>query len=62
MKYLIAGGCGFVGSNLSLEVLKRGEELFVIDNLYRHGSNDNLCLLRTKGDFKYYPFDVRNFK
>ncbi len=60
MKYLITGGCGFVGSNLSLEVLKRGEELFVIDNLYRHGSNDNLCLLRTKGDFKYYPFDVRN--
>lgn len=60
MKYLITGGCGFVGSNLALEVLKRGEELFIIDNLYRYGSADNLNMLRTKGDFKYYPFDTRN--
>lgn len=60
MKYLITGGCGFVGSNLALEVLKRGEELFIIDNLYRHGSADNLNLLRTKGEFKYFPFDTRN--
>jgi len=27
MKYLITGGCGFVGSNLAVEVLKRNEEL-----------------------------------
>ena len=32
MRYLITGGCGFVGSNLAAEVLKRGEELFIIDN------------------------------
>lgn len=30
MKYLITGGCGFIGSNLAAEVLKRGEELFVL--------------------------------
>lgn len=61
MKYLITGGCGFVGSNLALEVLKQGEELFVLDNLYRHGSSDNLRWLQTNGDFKYFPYDVRNF-
>ena len=60
MKYLITGGCGFVGSNLAAEVLRRGEELFVLDNLYRHGSADNLRWLQTLGTFEYYPFDIRN--
>jgi CDP-paratose 2-epimerase len=61
MKYLITGGCGFVGSNLAAEVLKQGEELFIFDNLFRHGSSDNLTWLKTKGDFKYYPNDIRNY-
>jgi len=60
MKYLITGGCGFIGSNLAAEVLKRGEELVVFDNLFRFGSNQNLKWLRNIGDFKYYPFDIRN--
>lgn len=61
MKYLITGGCGFVGSNLAAEVLKRGNELVIFDNLFRHGSTQNLEWLKTKGAFKYYPFDIRNF-
>ena len=60
MKYLITGGCGFVGSNLAAEVLRQGEELFIIDNLFRFGSDDNLRWLRSLGDFKYYPYDTRN--
>lgn len=60
MKYLITGGCGFIGSNLAVEVLRRGEELFIIDNLYRYGSSMNLVYLRTLGSFKYYHVDVRN--
>ena len=60
MKYLITGGCGFIGSNLAEEVLKRGEELVVFDNLFRFGSSSNLEWLKEKGDFKYYPFDIRN--
>ncbi|GHT47269.1 CDP-paratose 2-epimerase [Bacteroidia bacterium] len=59
-KYLITGGCGFIGSNLAAEVLKQGEELYVLDNLYRSGSGDNLAWLRTKGKFNYYPADIRN--
>lgn len=61
MKYLITGGCGFIGSNLANEVLKRGEELIVFDNLWRHGSAQNLDWLRTKGEFVYLPYDIRNF-
>ena len=60
MKYLITGGCGFIGSNLASEVLERGEELVVFDNLFRFGSGSNLEWLKQKGEFKYYPFDIRN--
>lgn len=60
MRYLINGGCGFIGSNLAAEVLRRGEELFVLDNLYRFGSDANLQWLRSRGDFKFYPADTRN--
>ncbi|MBP1641186.1 MAG: rfbE [Bacteroidetes bacterium] len=60
MKYLITGGCGFIGSNLAQAVLKQGDELFILDNLFRYGSASNLDWLRKQGDFKYYPFDIRN--
>lgn len=60
MKYLVTGGCGFIGSNLAAEVLKKNEELFIFDNLYRIGSGENLRWLESKGKFKYYPYDIRN--
>lgn len=62
MKVLITGGCGFLGSNLAAEVLKRGDELFVFDNLFRSGSEKNLEWLKTLGKFKYYSKDIRNLK
>ena len=40
MRYLITGGCGFVGSNLAAEVLKRGEELFAEFNLQMQQNSD----------------------
>lgn len=60
MRYLITGGCGFVGSNLAAEVLKQGHELFIFDNLTRFGSSNNLDWLKKQGEFKYYPCDIRN--
>ncbi|GIJ94266.1 GDP-mannose 4,6-dehydratase [Capnocytophaga stomatis] len=60
MKYLITGGCGFIGSNLASEVLKRGEELVIFDNLFRYGSGQNLEWLKKQGKFMYYPYDIRN--
>ena len=61
MKYLITGGCGFLGSNLAEEVLRKGDELVVFDNLYRDGTEKNLEWLKTLGDFKFYRSDIRNF-
>ena len=60
MKYLITGGCGFLGSNLASEVLKRGEKLIIVDNLSRIGSADNLIWLKKQGDFRFIHADIRN--
>jgi CDP-paratose 2-epimerase len=60
MMYLVTGGCGFVGSNIACEVLKRGGELAVFDNLYRTGSEKNLKWLRGQGGFSFIKEDIRD--
>lgn len=32
MKYLITGGAGFIGSNIAVEIIKRGESVRILDN------------------------------
>ncbi|WP_179415485.1 NAD-dependent epimerase/dehydratase family protein [Mucilaginibacter sp. E4BP6] len=61
MRYLITGGCGFLGSNLAAEVLRNGDELFVFDNLYRTGTENNLTWLKSLGKFKFYHSDIRSY-
>jgi len=61
MKLLITGGCGFLGSNLAVHALKRGDELVVFDNLYRNGSLQNLHWLNEQGTFRFVHGDIRNF-
>ena len=60
MRYLITGGCGFLGANLSQSVLTRKEELIVVDNVSRIGSNENLRWLQSHGDFKFSDADIRD--
>lgn len=60
MKLLITGGCGFLGSNLAVDALSRGDELLVFDNLYRNGSRDNLAWLQELGEFRFEHGDIRN--
>lgn len=60
MKYLITGGCGFLGSNIASEILKQGEELIIFDSLYRFGSYQNLEWLKTQGKFEFVHGDIRN--
>src|SRR3989338_8382391 len=61
MKYLITGGCGFLGTNLGAEVLRRGEGLFVLDNLYREGSYTNLKWLKSSGELTFFHADIRSY-
>jgi len=52
MKYLITGGAGFIGSHLSEELLRRGHEVFVVDDLST-GSIDNIAHLKSQPRFHY---------
>jgi CDP-paratose 2-epimerase len=60
MRYLITGGCGFLGSNIAAEVIRRGDELVIFDSLYRHGSRQNLAWLAAQGTFEFVHGDIRN--
>lgn len=60
MKYLVTGGCGFLGSNIASEILRQGHELVVFDSLYRFGSYQNLEWLKDQGDFEFVHGDIRN--
>jgi UDP-glucose 4-epimerase len=52
MRYLITGGAGFIGSHLSEELLRRGHEVFVVDDLST-GSINNIRHLKTHDRFHY---------
>jgi UDP-glucose 4-epimerase len=52
MKYLITGGAGFVGSHLAEELLRRGHEVFVVDDLST-GSIENIRPLKSSDRFHY---------
>jgi CDP-paratose 2-epimerase len=58
--YLITGGCGFVGSNLAAELLRRDEKIVIIDNLTRNGAESNLAWLQELGAFAFQRMDIRN--
>lgn len=60
MKYLVTGGCGFLGSNIASEILRQGHELVIFDSLYRFGSYQNLEWLKIQGDFEFIHGDIRN--
>jgi UDP-glucose 4-epimerase len=52
MKYLITGGAGFVGSHLAEELLRRGHEVYVVDDLST-GSIENIRHLKSSDRFHY---------
>jgi len=50
MAYLVTGGCGFVGSNLTAELIRRRKHVLVVDNFTRPGTPANLAWLRELGE------------
>ena len=45
-KILITGGCGFIGSNLSIFLKKKNYKVYSLDNLSRKGASLNLERLK----------------
>jgi len=50
MKSLITGGAGFIGSHLAEKLLEKGQEVFVIDNLWT-GKLENIVKIQKKKNF-----------
>ena len=59
MRHLITGGAGFIGSHLSEALLKRGDEVFVLDDLST-GSVENIRHLKTNERFHYFFDSITN--
>jgi nucleoside-diphosphate-sugar epimerase len=51
MRYLVTGGAGFIGSNIVDELLRRGQDVTVLDDL-SGGKEANLAGVRQRIDFK----------
>lgn len=58
MKYLITGGCGFLGSNIAARLIKTGHEVYIIDDLSREGSSKNLSWLSALGYMHFKKLDI----
>jgi dTDP-L-rhamnose 4-epimerase len=60
-KVLITGGAGFIGSNLALQLIEKGYDVTVLDNLSEqiHGSESDL-LKSIEGKVTFIKGDVRN--
>ena len=50
MKYLITGGAGFIGSHLTENLIARGDQVVVCDNLSTGLANN---LINTKDKIKF---------
>lgn len=61
MKVVVAGGAGFIGSNVAQHYIERGDDVVVIDNLSRKGAEVNLKWLRDLGNVEFSQVDVRDF-
>jgi CDP-paratose 2-epimerase len=62
MKILITGGAGFIGTNTADRLLADGQQVIIVDDLSRRGSENNLKWLRERhGDFPFHQIDIRDF-
>jgi UDP-glucuronate decarboxylase len=57
MKVLVTGGAGFLGSHLVEKLVKAGEEVLCLDNLFT-GSRSNIKNLLTNPNFEFLQRDV----
>lgn len=57
MRVLVTGGAGFIGSHLCDRLLRRGDEVWCVDNL-RLGRRRNIAHLERQSGFQFMEFDV----
>jgi dTDP-glucose 4,6-dehydratase len=63
MKYLVTGGCGFIGSNYILQLMAKTEhEVVNVDCLTYAGRPENLASIENDSRYHFYKVDIRNSK
>ncbi len=66
MQVLVTGGAGFIGSHLCEALLKRGDNITIIDDLNDFYDpkikQNNLADIRKVREYKFYQCDIRNAK
>ena len=61
MKILVTGGAGYIGSHTCVELLQKGYEVVVADNLSNSSKESlNRVVSITGKSLKFYNADVRN--
>ena len=61
MKILITGGCGFIGSNLTELLVKKGYDVTVFDRYTFNGTLGWLERSKFKKDIKFVLGDIRDY-
>ena len=63
MKILVTGGAGYIGSHTCVQLLERGDEIVVLDNL-DNSCEESLNRVRkiTGKDFKFYKVDLLDYE
>lgn len=61
MRLLITGGAGYIGSHLAIEFIRKGHDIFILDN-FSNSSREVVERIRqlTNANFGIYEGDVRN--
>jgi UDP-glucose 4-epimerase len=59
LRHLITGGAGFIGSHLAEALLRRGDEVFILDDLST-GSVENIRHLKAQGRFHHHFDSITN--
>jgi UDP-glucuronate 4-epimerase len=66
MRVLVTGGAGFIGSHTCQALLRRGDEVIIVDDLNDFYAPEikqrNLDEIRQIGDFKFHKIDIRDAK
>jgi CDP-paratose 2-epimerase len=58
VRWLITGGAGFIGTNLATHVVERGDEVIILDDLSRSGSEVNAKFLESELGLRVNRVDV----
>ncbi len=63
MSILVTGGAGYIGSHTAVELLEKGENIIIVDNL-SNSSIDVIDKIKkiTKKEFKFYQIDILDEK